>query len=264
MDQANIVMHDIAVQLQSVGKVFETESNRVVALEDINLEIRAGEFVSVIGPSGCGKTSLLRLVGDLEMPSTGSVFVNGRSPREARIGRECGVVFQSPSLLEWRTVVQNVGLPGEIFQSPSVLDRVQEMIDMVGLSGFEQAFPRELSGGMQSRVAIARALTFRPAVLLMDEPFGALDEITRERLQMELLRIWAEDRPAVLFITHSISEALLLSDRVVMMSPRPGRIAKDIRVDFPRPRRADLRGDSGFVQMENDLREKLESVYLHS
>ena len=251
---------DIAIELRDVSKVFETESNRVVALERVNLRVGPGEFVSVIGPSGCGKTSLLRIVGDLEAPTSGGVLVNGKAPSLARRAREVGVVFQSPALLEWRTVEENVALPGEVFKDETVLSRVRAMVRMVGLDGFERAYPRELSGGMQSRVSIARALTYRPAVLLMDEPFGALDEITRERMQLELLRIWEEARPAVLFITHSIPEAILLSDRVVVMSPRPGRIAEDLPVGFSRPRESHLRADSRFVEMEDHLRSVLEGI----
>lgn len=248
----------LAIDLRGVGKVFETESNRVVALAGVDLQIRQGEFVSVIGPSGCGKTSLMRIVGDLEVPTSGQGTVIGMPPPQARRAREVGVVFQSPALLDWRTVEENVALPGEVFNDQTVLDRVLETIRIVGLEGFERAYPRELSGGMQSRAAIARALTYRPAVLLMDEPFGALDEITRERMQLELLRIWEESRPAVLFITHSIPEAILLSDRVVVMSPRPGRIVYDLTVDFPRPRGARLRTHPKFVQMEDRLRRMLE------
>lgn len=251
------VAGDAAIDVRDVSKVFETDAGRVVALEGASLRVGAGEFVSVIGPSGCGKTSLMRIVGDLEEPTAGRVLVNGKPPLEARRGREIGVVFQSPALLGWRTVEQNVGLPGEVFGDPSVRERVWEMVRTVGLEGFERAYPRELSGGMQSRVSIARALTYRPAVLLMDEPFGALDEITRERMQIELLRIWQEAGPAVLFITHSIPEAILLSDRVVVMSSRPGRIVEDLHVDFPRPRAASLRADARFVEMEAHLRAML-------
>ena len=249
---------DVAIRLQNVRKVFDAESAQVVALDETNLRVRRAEFVSVIGPSGCGKTTLLRIVGDLESPTSGEALVDGRPPPEARKARRIGVVFQSPALLEWRTVEQNVALPGEVFGDPGVSARVRETIRIVGLEGFERAFPRELSGGMQSRVSIARALTYRPAVLLMDEPFGALDEITRERMQLELLRIWRETEPTVLFITHSISEAVLLSDRVVVMSPRPGRIVEDLTIDLPRPRESNLRADSRFVVLEDHLRRVLE------
>ena len=251
-------MPDAAIELEDVCKVFLTESGRVDALAGVNLQALRGEFVSLIGPSGCGKTSLMRIVGDLETATSGRCLVDGMPPPAARKARDIGVVFQSPALLEWRSVLDNVALPGEVFRDATVLGRAREMIQIVGLEGFEGAYPRELSGGMQSRVSIARALTYRPAVLLMDEPFGALDEITRERMQLELLRIWEETRPTVLFVTHSISEAILLSDRVVVMSPRPGRIVEDLAVPFGRPRDGGLRTESRFVEVEGHLRALLE------
>ena len=247
-----------AIQIKEVTKVFRTDAGDVVALDRASLAIASGEFVSIIGPSGCGKTSLLRIVGDLETPTSGTLSVVGVSPAEARKSREIGVVFQSPALLNWRTVEENVKLPAEVYGENQVALRVNEMIETVGLAGFEKSYPRELSGGMQSRVAIARALTYRPSVLLMDEPFGALDEITREKMQFELIRIWEETTPAVLFITHSISEALILSDRVVVMSARPGRILEDLDVEFSRPRVGSIRTDRRFVEMEGKLRQVLE------
>jgi len=247
-----------AIRAVGLGKVFQRGENRVVALQGVDLIVPAGAFVSVIGPSGCGKTSFLRIVGDLEDPTSGEVLVHGHTPGEARRRREIGFIFQSPALLPWRTVIENVRLPGEIFGDASVAGQAQAVLDAVGLTGFERAYPRELSGGMQSRVSIARALTYHPALLLMDEPFGALDEITRERMQVELLRIWQARQTTVLFITHSLSEAVLLSDRVVVMSARPGRIVADCTVPFPRPRAADLRGDPEFVRMVEGLRGMLE------
>ena len=243
-----------AIDVCGVSKVFESDTGRVEALRDVNLQVPQGVFVCVVGPSGCGKTSLMRIVGDLEAPTSGTVRVNGKLPGEARKAREIGVVFQSPALLGWRTVEENVRLPGEVFNDSDVAARAREMVRTVGLEGFEQSYPRQLSGGMQSRVSIARALTYRPAVLLMDEPFGALDEMTRERMQLELLRIWRVSRPAVLFITHSIPEAVLLSDRVVVMSPRPGGLVGDVVVDFPRPRNVELLSQSRFVEMVAHLR----------
>ncbi len=244
----------MAIDVCGVNKVFESDAGRVVALKNVNLQVPRGAFVSVVGPSGCGKTSLMRIVGDLEVPTSGLVRVNGKLPVEARRAREIGVVFQSPALMGWRTVEENVRLPGEIFNDMQVVAQTREMIRAVGLQGFEQSYPRQLSGGMQSRVAIARALTYRPAVLLMDEPFGALDEITRERMQLELLRIWRVTKPSVLFITHSIPEAILLSDRVVVMSARPGRLVGDVDVDFPRPRNVELLVQPRFVEMVAHLR----------
>lgn len=246
-----------AIELRDVQKVFVIDNGRVEALSCISLRIQQGEFVSMIGPSGCGKTSLMRIVGDLETPTAGAIRVLGKTPEDARRERLIGFVFQNPSLLAWRTVEENVRLPAEVFGDAEVVGRVPEMIDIVGLAGFEQAYPRELSGGMQSRVAMARVLTFRPAVLLMDEPFGALDEITREKMQIELLRIYHATGAAILFITHSISEALLLSDRVLVMSARPGRIVDDLTVGFPRPRENVLRADPRFVAMETRLRAQL-------
>ncbi len=247
-----------AVEFRDVHKVFELGSNRVTAVQGISLSVRVGEFVCVIGPSGCGKTTLLRMLGDLEAPTQGQVLVNGRHPETARKAKDVGVVFQSPALLDWRTVEENVALPGEILKDETVVDRSGPMIRSVGLEGFEQAYPRELSGGMQSRVAIARALTYRPSLLLMDEPFGALDEITRERMQVELLRIWRDAEPTVFFVTHSIPEAILLGDRVIVMSERPGRILGDLSVDFPRPRTSRLRSDPRFVKLEERLRGMLD------
>ena len=245
------------IRVEGVHKVFASDRGRVNAVSDAHLSVRQGEFVSLLGPSGCGKTTLLRMVGDLETPTSGHIEVNGLSTSEARQQRQIGAVFQKPCLLEWRNVTDNVRLPGEVFGDSAVLGRADDMIRKVGLTGFENAYPRELSGGMQSRVAIARGLTHRPSVLLMDEPFGALDEITRERLQIELLHIWRETQAAVLFVTHSISEALMLSDRVVVMSPRPGRIVEDIAVPFSRPRDGHLRTDTEFVALEAHLRDIL-------
>lgn len=247
-----------AILAKALRMEFHREERRVVAFEDLNLAVPSGAFVSVIGPSGCGKTSLLRVVGNLEEPSAGEILVNGMLPREARIRREAGFVFQSPALLPWRTVLENVRLPGEIFGDPLVVGRGEDALEMVGLAGFERAYPRELSGGMQSRVSIARALTYSPSLLLMDEPFGALDEITRERMQVELLRIWQGRQVTVLFITHSLSEAALLSDRVVVMSARPGRVVREVPIPFPRPRDASLRAEPSFVRLVEALRGMLE------
>ena len=255
---STVTEQEAVVRVEGVHKVFDSDHGQIDAVDNAGLLVRRGEFVSLLGPSGCGKTTLLRMVGDLDTPTRGRIEVNGLSPDEARKQRLIGAVFQKPSLLEWRSVLDNVRLPGEIFGDDTVESRAEEMIEKVGLGGFERAFPRQLSGGMQSRVSIARALTHRPSVLLMDEPFGALDEITRERLQIELLAVWQETQAAVLFVTHSISEALLLSDRVVVMSPRPGRIVEDLAIPFPRPRDGRLRADQSFVALEAELRELLD------
>lgn len=213
-----------AVELRGLGKVFT--AGRVTALQEVSLTVAAGEFVSLIGPSGCGKSTLLRIVADLEQPTTGTVVVHGKTARQARLDQDYGIAFQQAGLLDWRTVQENVELPLQLHGAGKKerRQRSAELLDITGLADFAQRFPAELSGGMQQRVAIARALARKPPLLLMDEPFGALDEMTRERMQGELLRIAGETGAAVLFVTHSIPEAVFLSDRVVVMSPRPGRI----------------------------------------
>ena len=217
----------VAVHVAGVGRVFAGRKGRnVVALDDVDLDIAEGEFVSLIGPSGCGKSTLLRIVADLDSPTSGAVGVFGKTARQARLDQDYGIAFQQAGLLPWRTVAGNVGLPLEVHgvARGDRTARVAELLEMVGLTDFARSYPDQLSGGMQQRVAIARALAESPRLLLMDEPFGALDEITRERMQAELVRICAETGAAVLFVTHSIPEAVFLSDRVVVMTPRPGRI----------------------------------------
>jgi NitT/TauT family transport system ATP-binding protein len=245
------------VQLKGVGKEFG--KGGVVALEGIDLEIGEGEFVSLIGPSGCGKSTLLRIVGDLIQPSGGEVVVNGKSAHQARIDRDYGIVFQDAVLYDWRTVAKNIGLPLEMLRwdRRKRTARVKEMIELVELTGFEGNHPWQLSGGMQQRVSIARALSFDPPLLLMDEPFGALDEMTRERLNLELLRIWEASGSTVVFVTHSISEAVFLSTRVVVMSARPGRIVGIVDVDLPQPRTADTREEPRFAELIRDVRRLL-------
>ena len=230
------------VELDGVTKSFRTG---VTALQDIVLGIRAGEFVSLIGPSGCGKSTLLRIIGDLIQPTSGSIVVNGKTAHQARLDHDYGIVFQDSVLYDWRTVARNVSLPLEMlgWDRARRRARVAEMLDLVELTGFESSRPWQLSGGMQQRVSIARALSFDPALLLMDEPFGALDEMTRERLNMELLRIWEKAGSTVVFVTHSIPEAVFLSTRVVVMSARPGRIAGDRRRRSQAP--ADVRDARG-------------------
>ena len=216
-----------AVQVAGLGRVFGgRKGHEVAALDDVHLDIAAGEFVSLIGPSGCGKSTLLRIVADLDAPTSGSISVFGKTARQARIDQDYGIAFQQAGLLPWRTVAANVGLPLEVHgvAKSDRQARVAQLLEMVGLEDFARSYPDQLSGGMQQRVAIARALAESPRLLLMDEPFGALDEITRERMQSELVRICSETGAAVLFVTHSIPEAVFLSDRVVVMSPRPGRI----------------------------------------
>ena len=226
-------------------------ANAVHALEEINFAVSDGEFVSLIGPSGCGKSTLLRVVADLSKPTRGKVQVGGESPNAARLKRKVGFVFQDPALLEWRRVLQNVALPLEI-KGVSRREReksAQELIELVGLKGFERSYPRQLSGGMRQRAAIARAMSTNPEVMLLDEPFGALDQITRDRLNMELLNLSQRQRMTVLFVTHSIHEAVLLSDRVFVMTPRPGRISGEIEVDLPRPRNLESRESDTFIKL---------------
>ncbi len=249
----------VAVQVTGVTKTFPGRGRSVTALEDVDLTVEEGRFVSLIGPSGCGKSTLMRLIADLDQPTTGTVEVFGTSAKQARIDRRYGIAFQQAGLLPWRTVEDNVGLPLQLHKvAPAARrSRVAELLDLVGLTDFATRFPDQLSGGMQQRVAIARALAERPGLLLMDEPFGALDEMTRERMQSELARIAAETGAAVVFVTHSIPEAVFLSDRVVVMSPRPGRIRTVIDVDLGDERDDDLREASGFFAAVSAVREAL-------
>ncbi len=249
-----------AVLIQSAGKVFNRGTNRQVeALVDIDLAVAPGEFVSLIGPSGCGKSTLLRLIADLIQPTSGSVLVNGKSAHQARVDQDYGMAFQQAGLFEWRSVVKNVELPLELKGWGKSLrrSRALEMLELVKLGEFAEHRPWQLSGGMQQRVAIARALAAGPRLLLMDEPFGALDEMTREHMQGELLRICAETGTSVVFVTHSIPEAVYLSDRVVVMSPRPGRIVQIVDVDLGRRRDVDTREDAAFFKKVTEVREAL-------
>ena len=245
------------VELKDVSKVFA--QGRTVAVEGIDLAIESGEFVSLIGPSGCGKSTLLRVIGDLVQPTSGSVVVNGKPAHQARLDRDYGIVFQDAVLYDWRTVVKNIALPLEMmgWSRARRAERIRELVELVELGGFENHHPWQLSGGMQQRVSIARALSFSPALLLMDEPFGALDEMTRERLNMELLRIWQETSSTVVFVTHSIAEAVFLSTRVVVMSARPGRVAELIDIDLPQPRTAETREQPHFFELVTAVREAL-------
>ena len=250
-------MTDFVVHAQDVGKVFGAGGGRVEALRGIDVSIGPGEFVSLIGPSGCGKSTLLRLIGDLLSPTEGSLTVNGKPPAQARNDRDYGMVFQKATLLDWRTVQKNVELPLEIMDVDGRAVRAGEMLDLVQLGDFAGHYPWQLSGGMQQRVAIARALAFRPSLLLMDEPFGALDEMTRELMQQEVLRIWAETGTTVVFVTHSIPEAVFLSTRVVVMSARPGRIVDVIETGLSHPRNEDTRESQAYYDKITEVREVL-------
>jgi NitT/TauT family transport system ATP-binding protein len=248
-----------AISVRDVDMVFGGAGGETVALSKANLDIRPGEFISLIGPSGCGKTTLLRLLADLETPTSGELLIGGLTPHAAREARAYGYVFQAPALLDWRTVLANVTLPLDVMNFPREgrRARAEEMLRLVGLDGFARRYPWQLSGGMQQRVSIARALAFDPPVLFMDEPFGALDEITRENLNMELLRLWRETRKTVVFVTHSISEAVFLSTRVVVMTSRPGRIEGVVDVDLPQPRTFEAREDPKFFETATRVRELL-------
>jgi NitT/TauT family transport system ATP-binding protein len=252
-----------AVEIRNVSKVFNAgRPNAVEALVDIDLTIEPGEFVSLIGPSGCGKSTELRLIANLLEPTTGEIFVNAKPARQARLDQDYGMAFQQAGLFEWRTVTKNVELPLELkgWDKERRRQRALEMLELVKLSDFADHLPWQLSGGMQQRVAIARALAARPALLLMDEPFGALDEMTREHMQAELLRICAETATTVVFVTHSIPEAVYLSTRVVVMSPRPGRTKVVIDVDLGTQRNVDTREDPAFFRKVTEVREALRGM----
>jgi len=249
----------LAVQVQNASVVYQTADTPVHALSDIDMDIAEGEFVSLIGPSGCGKTTLMRVIADLEHISAGSVLVNGVTPHDARLARAYGYVFQAPALFPWRTVLGNVTLPLQI-QGKGRAEAKQiavEHLERVGLKGFEGKYPWQLSGGMQQRVSIARALSFEPKILMMDEPFGALDEITRDRLNEQLQQLWQRERRTVVFVTHSIAEAVYLSTKIVVMSPRPGRIVKVINSTLPDARYLDLRDTPEFMALAHEVREAL-------
>jgi NitT/TauT family transport system ATP-binding protein len=249
----------VAIDIQDLSLVFQTADAPVSALSHVDLRIGRGEFVSFIGPSGCGKTTLMRVIADLERPTDGSVTVNGVTPEQARLARAYGYVFQAPALYAWRNVARNVMLPLEIMglDAAERRARAKQYLAMVGLEGFERKFPWQLSGGMQQRVSIARALAFEPELLLMDEPFGALDEITRDHLNEQLLRLWQQTGKTVIFVTHSIAEAVFLSSRIVVMSPRPGRILEIIDNDLPAGRDLDARETPQFLAIAQRVRQAL-------
>jgi NitT/TauT family transport system ATP-binding protein len=251
----------LAVDMREVSLTFETADGEVEALSRVDLQVAEGEFVSFIGPSGCGKTTLLRLIADLEQPTCGMLLINGVSAGEARLRRAYGYIFQAPALYPWRTIEKNVMLPLEVmgFSDRERRERAKRYLALVNLSGFERKFPWQLSGGMQQRASIARALSFDPALLLMDEPFGALDEIVRDHLNEQLLRLWDKTSKTVIFVTHSIPEAVFLSTKIVVMSPRPGRIIDVIDCDFPRNRTLEIRETPEFVKIAQRVRVGLRS-----
>jgi NitT/TauT family transport system ATP-binding protein len=247
------------IETSDLSLTFETGDGPVQALSDVSLTINKGEFVSLIGPSGCGKTTLLRVIADLEQPTQGSISINGISPHEARLKRAYGYVFQAPALYPWRTIGKNIALPLEImgFSKEERAERVRKGLELVNLTGFEKKFPWQLSGGMQQRASIARALSFDPDLLLMDEPFGALDEIVRDKLNEQLLRLWEKTQKTVVFVTHSIPEAVFLSTKIIVMSPRPGKIHDVIDCNFPADRTLDIRETPEFLDVANRVRQGL-------
>lgn len=247
----------LMVEYAGAGKVYRSSRGEVTALSDITLQIRRGEFVSIIGQSGCGKSTLLKMTAGVTATTSGAIHVAGHAVRGP--ASDLGMVFQTPILLEWRDVIDNVMLPIEILRRDrqAAHERARELLKLVGLGGFENRYPAELSGGMQQRVAITRALIIDPPILLMDEPFGALDALTRDEMAAELLRIWEETRKTILFVTHSIDEAVLLSDRVVVLTPRPGRVGMVLEIDLPRPRPPNIRYDPQFVRYAHALRDAI-------
>jgi NitT/TauT family transport system ATP-binding protein len=258
-DRGRTQAADVAIDISGLSLRFAAADGPVLALSDVSLKIARGQFVSFIGPSGCGKTTLLRAVADLESPTSGVIRVNGMSPREARARRAYGYVFQAPALYPWRSVARNIALPLEImgFSRAEREARVAKGLELVNLSGFGGKYPWQLSGGMQQRASIARALSFDPDLLLMDEPFGALDEIVRDMLNEQLLRLWDVTGKTVLFVTHSIPEAVFLSTHIVVMSPRPGRIYDVIECNFSRDRALDIRETPEFLTIANRVRQGL-------
>lgn len=246
-------MTTAAIRIQDVSKVYKSSGGREVqALTHINLDVRQSEFISIIGPSGCGKSTLLRILANLEPPTSGQMDWKDSADN-------IGFVFQDATLLPWKTVLQNARFPLEVKKllSKDSLSNLDKLLELAGLKGFENAYPRELSGGMKQRVSIVRALSYNPDVLLMDEPFGALDALTRDKMGIELMRIWDETKKTILFVTHSISEAVFLSDRVIVMSPRPGKIDQVMDIELPRPRRVEVKETLEFVNYVKTLREVL-------
>ena len=249
------------IDIDKLSLTFETNDGPVHALADIDLKIEEGDFVSFIGPSGCGKTTLLRVIADLEQPTEGSITVNGVSPEEARLNRAYGYVFQAAALYPWRTIAKNIALPLEIMglSRAEQKSRIEKNLELVNLTGFEKKYPWQLSGGMQQRASIARALAVEPDLLLMDEPFGALDEIVRDHLNEQLLQLWAKTNKTVVFVTHSIPEAVFLSSKIVVLCPRPGRIYDVIESDLPRDRNLDVRESPEFLKIAHRVREGLKA-----
>lgn len=255
---------DTEIKIEDLNVSFPDKNGGepVIALSNVNLEIKQGEFISLLGPSGCGKTTLLRTIADLQQPTSGKITVRGQSPREIRLQKKYGIVFQNPVLYDWRTVRRNVCMPMELMGMPKKdrTARVTKMLELVGLMEFGKKYPHELSGGMQQRVGIARALAIKPEILLMDEPFSALDEFTKEKLHEDLLRIWKKTNKTILFVTHNIQEAVFLSDRVVVLSPHPGRVSAVVDIKLDRPRTLETKNTPEFNDMVIKVRKSFESL----
>ena len=251
-------MKNKLVELVNISKSFGSTK----VLDELCLEVKENEFLTLLGPSGCGKTTLLRIIADLIQPTSGNVKISGVTPREARLKRKYGMVFQSAVLYDWRTVIKNIELPLEITHEPKSErhERALKMLELVGLTEFQNHYPRQLSGGMQQRVGIARALALQPEILLMDEPFSALDEFTREKLHIDLLKIWRKTNKTIIFVTHNISESVFLSDRVCVLSPHPGRLSAVIDIDLPRPRTMDIKDTPEFTALVSKVRNSFEGV----
>ena len=251
------------IMLRDIGMVYRTNDGRdVTALTGVTLDIEKGEFVSLVGPSGCGKTTLLRIIADLLQPTSGDIKIAGETPREARLKRRYGIVFQNAVLYEWRTVKKNIMMPLEILKVPKAdrEERAMQMLELVGLKDFADHYPKQLSGGMQQRVGIARALAIQPEILLMDEPFSALDEFTREKLHEDLLRIWRKTNKTIVFVTHNIAESVFLSDRVCVLSPHPGRLSAVVDITLPRPRTMEMKSTPEFTELVAKVRNSFEGV----
>ena len=254
---------NIEIIMKNIGMTYQTSTNTdVTALTNVTMNIHKGEFVSLLGPSGCGKTTLLRIIADLLVPTTGEITVGGETPKDARLKRKYGIVFQGAVLYDWRTVKKNIMLPLEIMHLPKrdCEERAEKMLELVGLKDFAKHYPRQLSGGMQQRVGIARALAIQPEILLMDEPFSALDEFTREKLHEDLLHIWRKTNKTNVFVTHNIQESVFLSDRVCVLSPHPGRISALIDIDLPRPRTMEMKSTLEFTEYVAKIRSSFEEL----
>ena len=256
-------INNTEIMLKDIGMVYRTNDGRdVTALTGVTLDIEKGEFVSLVGPSGCGKTTLLRIIADLLTPSSGDIKISGESPHDARLKRRYGIVFQNAVLYEWRTVKKNIMLPLEIMHVPlkEQSERADKMLELVGLTEFANHYPNQLSGGMQQRVGIARALAIQPEILLMDEPFSALDEFTREKLHVDLLRIWRKTNKTIVFVTHNIQESVFLSDKVCVLSPHPGRLSAVVDINLPRPRTMEMKSTPEFTELVAKVRNSFEGV----